>query len=83
MKMGFLGLNSSQRSTVESSDGWDLWLVLPFLCKDLAHHPIETTNQKWMFQVPGGNIVQMVMSHTRKFMTVPKEIKKHASTCSP
>ena len=23
-----------------------------FLCKDLVHHPIETTNYKWMFQVP-------------------------------
>ena len=24
-----------------------------FLCKDLVHHPIETTNKKWLFRVPG------------------------------
>ena len=26
-----------------------------FLCKDLAHHPTETTIKKWMFRVPGKN----------------------------
>ena len=25
-----------------------------FLCKELVHHPIETTTNKWMFEVPGG-----------------------------
>ena len=24
-----------------------------FPCKDLVHHPIETTIKKWMFRVPG------------------------------
>ena len=24
-----------------------------FLCKELVHHPIETTTNKWMFGVPG------------------------------
>ena len=24
-----------------------------FLCKDLLHHPIETTIYKWLFGVPG------------------------------
>jgi len=25
-----------------------------FLCKDLVHHPIETSIYKWLFGVPGG-----------------------------
>ena len=28
-----------------------------FLCKELVHHPIETTTNKWMFQVPGCNLI--------------------------
>jgi len=26
-----------------------------FLCKELVHHPIETTIYKWIFGVPGEN----------------------------
>ncbi len=31
----------------------DVWWNNHFLCKDLVH-PIETTNKKWLFRVPGG-----------------------------
>ena len=27
-----------------------------FLCKDLVHHPTETTIKKWMFRVPGEHV---------------------------
>ena len=35
----------------------DVWWNNHFLCKELVHHPIETTTNKWMFEVPGINYI--------------------------
>ena len=38
---------------VEKSGWMEMVISNHFPCKDFWNHPIETTNEKWLFRVPG------------------------------